>query len=947
MNAEIISVGTELMLGDIPNTDAQYISSRLVDMGVNVICHSTVNDSPKDIRQALSYALPRSSVIIFTGGLGPTPDDLTKETVCSAVGVELKMHEESRRLIDDYFYRTGRKPSENNYKQAMLPVGGTVFKNEVGTAPGCAISAGKQWIIMLPGPPKELIPMFDKEVIPYLREAVGGEYTAIKNISVFGIGESRVAQMTDGYLHSKNPVVATYVSSGVVTVKVTVKGSDKGACNALCDKTVKEITAILGDNVFSVNNETLAQVVVEKLKAARKKVATAESCTAGMLSSAITTVKGSSDVISTGFVTYSDEAKCELLGIDREFISRYGVYSREVSCAMARSAARLGHSDIGIGITGIASAYSESELPAGLVFVSLFDGENCYTRRLMLGHGSDDEREKVREGAVNNALDMCRLYLDNKLDKVGNIANTVLEPGISAAVAGLSSEKPAEKQPENDLQDNAATGDISSLIPSIDDIEAAAEPSAMNNDGANAESEDIYSDSSSEKTAKNTKKDGDDSENENKFIRFLRSWLPWRGDSRRNKIRKTALIVFALIFLASAVYIVDYYVESIRTKNEINNVQKLYDPTAEGELDSHGINVNFASLIEKNSDTVGWLYVPGTQVNNPVVQSDNEKYLTTDFEGTKNRHGALFVDENCTIAPGKLSSNTVIYGHHMRDGTMFGELKKYRTDQANGLEFYKENPIIEFTTIYQTKATKWKIFAVFVSNADAQQDNGYVFRYWQNSFVTDREHAQFIYECQRRSMINAPVDVTPDDFIITLSTCVYDFNNARLVVMARLLRNGESEEIDSAAATVNYNAKFPAAYYGGGSVPEDKTSSVVSVYNTPSVASSSAEAPSATESASSENSSADVSSNSNNNNNNNNNSSDISNTPSDEPYSRPDPEPESSSDDSSAAEPEPSSSSLPDESSEGPVEPDPQPPADSSGSEPPTDVSDEIEPPEK
>lgn len=939
MNAEIISVGTELMLGDIPNTDAQYISSRLVDMGLNVICHSTVNDSPKDIRQALSYALPRSSVIIFTGGLGPTPDDLTKETVCSAVGVELKMHEESRRLIDDYFYRTGRKPSENNYKQAMLPVGGTVFKNEVGTAPGCAISAGKQWIIMLPGPPKELNPMFDKEVVPYLKKAVGGEYTAIKNISVFGLGESRVAQMIDGYLHSKNPIVATYVSSGVVTVKVTVKGADKGDCNALCDKTAKEITAILGDNVFSVNNETLAQVVVEKLKSARKKVATAESCTAGMLSSAITTVKGSSDVISTGFVTYSDEAKCELLGLDREFISRYGVYSREVSCAMARSAARLGHSDIGIGITGIASAYSESELPAGLVFVSLFDGENCYTRRLMLGHGSDDEREKVREGAVNNALDMCRLYLDNKLDKVGNIANTVAETKPSVPFVGLPVAENSSEDilPENDSQDNDLSGNIESFIPTIDDIEAAAEPSAMD-----TESADIYSDSSAEKKAENAKKDGDDSENENKFIRFLRSWLPWKGDSRKNKIRKTALIVFAAIFLASAIYIVDYYVESIRTKNEINDVQKLYDPNAEGELDSHGINVNFASLIGKNSDTVGWLYVPGTQVNNPVVQSDNEKYLTTDFEGTKNRHGALFVDENCTIAPGKLSSNTVIYGHHMRDGTMFGELKKYRTDQSNGLEFYKENPIIEFTTIYQTKATKWKIFAVFVSNADAQQDNGYVFRYWQNSFVTDREHAQFIYECQRRSMINAPVDVTPDDFIITLSTCVYDFSDARLVVMARLLRNGESEEIDADAATVNYNAKFPAAYYGGGKVPEDKTSSIVSISNTPSVASSSSDFSSDTEPASSENSPADTSSSSNN----NNNGADTSYTPSDEPYSRPEPEPEPPSDDSSAAEPEPSSSSPPADDSST-AEPEPEPPADSSEPEVPSDVSDEIEPPEK
>ena len=192
-------------------------------------------------------------------------------------------------------------------------------------------------------------------------------------------------------------------------------------------------------------------------------------------------------------------------------------------------------------------------------------------------------------------------------------------------------------------------------------------------------------------------------------------------------------------------------------------------------------------------------------------------------------------------------------------------------------------------------------------------------------------------------MINAPVDVTPDDFIITLSTCVYDFSNARLVVMARLLRNGESEEIDSAAATVNYNAKFPAAYYGGGSVPEDKTSSVVSIYNTPSVASSSADAPSGTEDTSSENSSADVSSNSN-----NNKSGDTSYTPSDEPYSRPDPEPEPSSDVSSHPDSEPDSSSLPvDESSEGPVEPDPQPPADSSGPEPPSDVSDEIEPPEK
>ena len=290
--------------------------------------------------------------------------------------------------------------------------------------------------------------------------------------------------------------------------------------------------------------------------------------------------------------------------------------------------------------------------------------------------------------------------------------------------------------------------------------------------------------------------------------------------SAADKVRKVILVLCVIIFAASATYIGDYVYQSIKNRNEVDRINSLFDQN--GLLDENGINTSFYELLNKNPETVGWLKVPNTQTHNPVVKTtDNDKYLTTNFEGESSRYGAIFADMNNTFAVGpELSQNTILYGHHMRDGQMMGELKKYRE-----LDFYKENPVVDFTTIYSPKVTRWKVFSVFITNTDPSDDNGNVFNYMKNTFSSDSELNEFLQNCYQRSIITTPVqDVTKNDKILTLSTCIYDFNNARLVVVARMVRNGESESVDTSSAIYNPDPVYPQAYrnrYGAGRTTVD------------------------------------------------------------------------------------------------------------------------------
>lgn len=409
MNAEIISVGTELLLGQVVNTDAAIVARELSALGINLLHSSVVGDNPERLREAVETAISRSDLLIMTGGLGPTTDDLTKETTAAAAGKKLALHEESLRRIENYFNES--HVSENQAKQAWLPEGCHVLQNDNGTAPGCAFSAENGCtVIMLPGPPSELAPMLKNYAVPYLKQ--GQEAVIVShNVHIYGRGEAPVAQLMDDKMNGENPTLAPYAKEGECFLRVTAKAKDEKTADELCGPLIEEIKARLGDYVYSVDIESLEELVVKLLNEQGKTLATAESCTGGLLSKRITDIPGSSSVFHMGCVTYANEAKEALLFVPHEILKAHGAVSEETARAMAEGIVKRSGSDLGIGITGIAGPDGGTpEKPVGLIYIALSDGKTTWVaKRSPIGRTKS--REWHRHCAASQALDMARRYL--------------------------------------------------------------------------------------------------------------------------------------------------------------------------------------------------------------------------------------------------------------------------------------------------------------------------------------------------------------------------------------------------------------------------------------------------------------------------------------------------------------------------------------------------------
>ena len=412
--AEILCVGTELLLGDIVNTNAAFLSRELAALGLGVYRHTAVGDNPQRLAKALEEALERADLVITSGGLGPTYDDLTKETVAAAFGLPLELHGHSLKRIEDYFARLGRAMTPNNAKQAMMPVGATVFDNDYGTAPSLAVTdkdTGKT-VIMLPGPPGELIPIFRQKIAPYLRERTDAVLVS-KNIHIFGMGESAVEdKIRDIMTESENPTVAPYCKEGEVRLRVTAKADSETAAAELCDGMIEKILSTeVGEFVYGIDVDSLERALVGKLIEKGRTLCCAESCTGGLIAQRITDVSGCSAVFFGGCVTYTNEMKMALLGVSGETIERYTAVSPQTAMEMARGARlRLG-TDIAVSATGYAGPTGGTESdPVGTVYIGLSTEKGEEYRRLSLS--SMRSREYIRIVSASNALHMALKAID-------------------------------------------------------------------------------------------------------------------------------------------------------------------------------------------------------------------------------------------------------------------------------------------------------------------------------------------------------------------------------------------------------------------------------------------------------------------------------------------------------------------------------------------------------
>lgn len=409
-NAEIISVGTELLLGNILNTDAQFLSQRLSALGINVYYQTVVGDNPGRLEAAVALAKERADIIITTGGLGPTCDDLTKQTLAKAFGKELVFDPESAARIRDYFERNlhSHAMPENNLQQAMLPQGCVILQNDWGTAPGCIFQAEGRHVVMLPGPPSECRPMFLHRVEPYLRE-LSGETICSRTLKVFGMGESAVEQLLRERMNElDNPTLAPYAKTGEVELRITAKAADEEAARRLIAPVEEQVRQALGDLVYGADVGSLEEVVFQGLRERGLTFGCAESCTGGAIAKRMTDLPGASSVFKGGLVTYCNEAKESLLGVDHALLEEHGAVSREVALAMAQGARRALGCDIAVATTGVAGPDKDDRgNPVGLVFVAMDTGDGSYCREVNLGLS----RDRVRTTAGHHAFDLVRRYL--------------------------------------------------------------------------------------------------------------------------------------------------------------------------------------------------------------------------------------------------------------------------------------------------------------------------------------------------------------------------------------------------------------------------------------------------------------------------------------------------------------------------------------------------------
>ena len=408
MKAEIIAVGTEILLGDIVNTNSAYLAKELALLGIDVYHQSCVGDNEQRLIDTFSEGLKRSDIIITTGGLGPTSDDITKEVACKIFDQKMELDKKSLEKIEKFFKNIGTEMTENNKKQAYFPKNSIILENENGTAPGAILSKDKKIIIILPGPPKEMIPMFEYKVKPYLK-SMNKEVLISKTLKFFGIGESTLeSKIIEIIKEQINHTVAIYVSNMELRLRITAKAENEDKANEIIIPIIKKVKDRVGEFIYAEDNISIEEVVSKILVEKNLTIATAESCTGGLVSSTLINYPGISSVFMEGCVTYSNESKINRLGVSENTLIKYGAVSEETAMEMAEGIAKNLNTNVAISTTGIAGPGGGTEdKPVGLVYIGIYiNGKTTVKKYILQGN-----RQDIRLRATKNALNDLRLRL--------------------------------------------------------------------------------------------------------------------------------------------------------------------------------------------------------------------------------------------------------------------------------------------------------------------------------------------------------------------------------------------------------------------------------------------------------------------------------------------------------------------------------------------------------
>lgn len=406
MVVELISIGTELLLGNIVNTNAAFLAEQCAYLGLSCFYQTTVGDNEERLAETLNTALKRSDVIILSGGLGPTGDDLTKEVAAKVLGKSMHMDEMQKENIRIFFEKRGLPMTDNNWKQALIPEGAMILYNDNGTAPGIIIEEGEKSVILLPGPPNELLPMFKKDVYDYLNQKTPNTISS-QIVKICGMGESQVEDMVKDLMENDNPTLAPYAKTGEVHLRVTAMAENDKEAKKLTKPVVKELKSRIGSCIYTTNPDvTLEEAVVDLLEKNHLTFCTAESCTGGLLAARLVNVPGVSEVFKEGMITYSNKAKRNRLGVKKVTLAKHGAVSEQVAKEMAKGGCFFTKSDVCVAVTGIAGPEGgNEEKPVGLVYIAC----NVCGKVTVKEYHFSGNRAKIRENTVSSALTLMRL----------------------------------------------------------------------------------------------------------------------------------------------------------------------------------------------------------------------------------------------------------------------------------------------------------------------------------------------------------------------------------------------------------------------------------------------------------------------------------------------------------------------------------------------------------
>ncbi len=416
--ASIVSIGNELLNGQTVDTNTTYLSGQLLSIGLPVVSSYTVGDDMDAIVRAFNLASTDADIVLATGGLGPTDDDLTRQAFAKFIGAELQLQNELLNRIQNFFTKRNLQMSERNKIQAYIPAGAKALANNLGTAPGIMAEAKGKLIVALPGVPSEMKQMFAESVFPELQRFAGVQAVVVRKLRCFGTGESNIAELLGPLMQrGRNPLINCTVEYGVITLHIIATAEDKNKARQMAEKEEKSLRNTLGELVYGTGEQTLAEVVGEKLARQKKTITVAESCTGGTLAKLLTDIPGASGYFTHGWVTYSNTAKTTELGVPADLIEKYGAVSEQVAQAMAQGARTKAQTDFAIGITGIAGpAGATEQKPIGLVYICVDSDNGCDTKRCLFSHACPRakrrDRQFIRLRAAQTALNMLRLKLN-------------------------------------------------------------------------------------------------------------------------------------------------------------------------------------------------------------------------------------------------------------------------------------------------------------------------------------------------------------------------------------------------------------------------------------------------------------------------------------------------------------------------------------------------------